>query len=307
VGLLTGGFSTRTIEVDGFVPKADRDRESHRDRIGPGYFSTLGVPLVAGREIGEGDREGARVCVINEAFAKRYLGARNPIGLRVTEVADDGTRTPYQIVGVARDAQTQALRAEVEPRYFVPAEQSTSGSTSPTFLIRTATETAPVLASVRETVQRLHPNLRLISARTMAEQLAPWTAEDRLTARLAVVFSAGALTLAAIGLYGVLSYGVSRRTGEIAMRVALGAQPGRVAAMILGETTRLVAVGLAAGAALAFWAARLIEARLYGVPPRDPLTLISAAALLLAVALGAAYWPARRASRLDITTALRQG
>jgi ABC-type antimicrobial peptide transport system permease subunit len=132
------------------------------------------------------------------------------------------------------------------------------------------------------------------------------TAQDRTTAQLAVVFGCVALTLAAIGLYGVLSYGITRRTAEIAVRLALGAQGGRVIAMILGETLGLVAAGLALGGALAYAASRLIDSRLYGVAPQDPLTLIASTALLALVAAAAAYLPARRASRLDPMAALRQ-
>ena len=164
---------------------------------------------------------------------------------------------------------------------------------SPTFLIRTATETAPVLAAVRKTIQRVDAALPIVSAASIEEQMAPLTAQDRTTAQLAVVFGCVALTLAAIGLYGVLSYGIARRTGEIAIRIALGAQPGRVIAMILRETIGLVVVGLALGAGLAYAASRLIDSRLYGVAPQDPLTLALATGLLLLVALAAAYVPAQ--------------
>jgi ABC-type antimicrobial peptide transport system permease subunit len=133
----------------------------------------------------------------------------------------------------------------------------------------------------------------------------PITAQDRTTARLATVFGLVALTLAAIGLYGVLSYGVARRTSEIAVRIALGAPRGRVVSMILGETSILVAAGLAAGGALAFAATRLIDSRLYGVAPQDPPTIAAAVAALVLVALGASYLPARRASRLNPIVALR--
>ena len=145
-----------------------------------------------------------------------------------------------------------------------------------------------------------------MSARSIEEQMAPLTAQDRTTAQLAVVFGCVALTLAAIGLYGVLSYGIARRTGEIAIRIALGAQPGRVISMILRETIGLVSAGLALGGGLAYAASRLIDSRLYGVAPQDPLTLALATGLLLLVALSAAYVPAQRASRLDPMAALRQ-
>jgi predicted permease len=301
LGVFTGGNSISGIEVEGYRLKEESDRYSAMDVVGPGYFSTLGLPIVLGREILESDRAAApRICVINEAFAKRFFGGRNPVGMHITSVGDD-KRTTYQVVGVAKNAHTQRLRGDVEPRYFVPS----SSENSPTFLIRTATETAPVMAAVRKSIQRVDAALPILAARTLEERMAPLTAQDRTTAQLAVAFGCVALTLAAIGLYGVLSYGIARRTGEIAIRIALGAQPGRVIAMILRDTAGLVIAGLALGAGLAYAASRLIDSRLYGVAPQDPLTLALAAGLLVLVALGAAYLPARRASTLDPVAALR--
>ena len=132
LGVFSGGESSATIEVEGYAPKGDDDRGSAMDVVGPGYFSTLGVPITLGREILESDRGDApRVCVINEAFAKRFFDRRNPIGMRITSVDDDDERTAYQVVGVARNARTQSLRGDVEPRYFVPAEQPPSSVEQP--------------------------------------------------------------------------------------------------------------------------------------------------------------------------------
>jgi predicted permease len=306
LGVFSGGESSTTIEVEGYVAKGDRDRESALDVVGPGYFSTLGIPIRLGREILDSDRGAAtKVCVINEAFARRFFDRRNPIGMRVTSIGD-GTTTTYQVVGVAKDARTQSLRGDVEPRYFVAARQTPSSAKSPTFSIRTATDRAPVMAAVRKTIQPVDAALPILSARSVEEQMAPLTAQDRTTAQLAVVFACVALVLAAIGLYGVLSYGVARRTGEIAIRIALGARPGRVVSMILRETIGLVITGLVLGWGLAYAASRLIDSRLYGVAPQDPVTLALATGLLLLVALSAAYVPAQRASRLDPMAALRQ-
>jgi predicted permease len=306
LGIFSGGESSATIEVEGYVPKGDRDRGSALDVIGPGYFSTLGVPISLGRDILESDRAGTpAVCVINEAFAKQFFNGRNPIGMRITPVFDD-ERTAYHVVGVTGNARTQALRGNVGPRYFVPAPQRPSSATLPTFLIRTATHAAPAIAAVRKTVHRVDAALPILLATTIEEQMAPLTAQDRTTAQLAMVFGCVALALAAIGLYGVLSYGVARRTGEIAIRIALGAQAGRVISMILGETIGLVSAGLLVGGGLAYAVSRLIDSRLYGVAPQDPLTLAMATGLLLLVALSAALLPAQRASRLDPMAALRQ-
>jgi predicted permease len=305
LGVFSGGESSATIEVEGYAPKGHDDHESALDVIGPRYFSTLGVPMRLGREILENDRGNAtNVCVINEAFAKRFFDQRNPIGMRITLVNDD-SRTSYQVVGVANNARTHSLRGDVEPHYFVPAKQPSSSANSPTLLIRTTTETGPVLAAVRKAIQGVDAALPIISATSIEEQMAPLTAQDRTTAQLAVVFGCVALTLAAIGLYGVLSYGIARRTGEIAIRIALGAQRGRVISMILRETIGVLSAGLALGGGLAYAASRLIDSRLYGVAPQDPLTLALATGLLLLVALSAAYLPAQRASRLDPMAALR--
>ena len=306
LGVFSGGESSATIEVEGYTPKGDDDRESALDVIGPGYFSTLGVRMRQGREILENDSgDATTVCVINEAFAKRFFGQRNPIGMRIT-TTDDGQRTTYHVVGVAGNARTSSLRGDVEPRYFVAAMQPPASANSPTFLIRTATETAPVIAAVRKTIERVDARLPMVSASSIEQEMVPLTAQDRTTAQLAVVFGCVALTLAAIGLYGVLSYGVAGRTGEIAIRIALGAQSGRVIAMILRETIGFVSAGLALGGGLAYAASRLIDSRLYGVAPQDPLTLALATGLLLLGALSAAYLPAQRASRLDPIAALRQ-
>ena len=307
LGLFSGGNSVSGIEAEGYESKEDSDRHSALDVVGPGYFSTLGIRIILGREILESDQPGApKVAVINEAFAKRFFDGRNPIGMRITSI-DDDKRTTYQVVGVAENARTQKqLRGDVEPRFFVAAEQPPSTMNSPIFLIRTVTGTGPVLAAVRQTIHRVDAALPIIHAESIEEQMAPLTAQDRTTAQLVVVFGCVALTLAAIGLYGVLSYGIARRKGEIAIRIALGARPGRVIWTILGETIGLVISGLLGGAGLAYAASRLITSQLYGVAPHDPLTLALAVGLLLLVALSAAYLPARRASRQDPMVALLQ-
>jgi predicted permease len=307
LGVFSGGESSHTITAEGYTPTTDDDRGSALDVVGPRYFATLGVPIALGRDVLETDQTSAtKICVINEAFARRFFDGRNPIGMRITAVREEHPAA-CQIVGVARNGRTQSLRDSVEPRYFLAAAQAPlSGTSSPTFLIRTSGDGAPALAAVRKTIQQVDAALPILSATSIEEQMAPLTAQDRATAQLAVVFGGVALALAAIGLYGVLSYGVARRTGEIAIRVALGAQGARVIAMILGETVVTIAVGLGLGAAFAYAASRLIGSRLYGVAPQDPLTLMSSTGLLVLVAILAAYGPARRASKVDPMVALRQ-
>jgi len=306
-GLFTGSHSRTKVDVEGFTLRGDEDRDAEFDVVGPNYFSTLGVPVILGRELLDSDSAAApKVCVLNEAFVRRFFTGRNPIGMRIM-TNDDEKRKTYTVVGLAKDMRAQGLRGNIEPQFYVPATQPPGDSLNrANFLIRTATEPAPAMAAVRKAFQRVDAALPIVSARTMEEQMAPLTAQDRVTAQLALVFGGIALALAAIGLYGVLSYAVARRTGEIAIRMALGAQPAGVIGMILGETVSLVAGGLVVGAGLAYAASRLIDSRLYGVAPQDPLTLIAATSLLLLVALAAAYLPARKAARLDPMTTLRQ-
>lgn len=308
LGLFSGGMSTATIAVDASAPTADRGRGSALDRVGADYFTTLGIPIKSGRDISASDRaDTGKVCLVNEAFAERFFDGRDPMGMRVTTIDDADVRTAYQVVGVVGDARTADLRGEVEPRFFVPAEQRPSQGTSRTFLIRAATDTGPITAGVQEAVTGVDAALSVGSMVSLEERLASLTGQERTIARLAVTFGAVALTLAAVGLYGVLAYGIARRSSEIAIRIALGAQSRRVVAMILRETAGLVAAGLALGGVLAYAGARLIASRLYGVAPQDVLTLTLATGLLLLVALTAAYLPARRASRLDPMAALHRG
>ena len=309
LGVFSGSESNSAIEVEGFIPQKDTDKESNLDLVGPGYFSTLGVQITLGRDIQNRDTgEGTpKVCVINQAFAGQFFAKRNPLGMHITSVDSAGKRTGYVVVGVAKNARTQDLRGYVEPRYFAAEQQHAAAIEMPKFLIRTAAGTtqAQVSAPVRRAMLRADAQSAADSVHSLLDRLAPLTAQDRATAQLSLAFGSLALMLSAIGLYGVLSYGVARRQGEIAIRMAMGADAGRVIAMILCEASGLVVTGLLVGAGLGYGASRLISTRLYGVSPQDPLTLAFAAVLLMFVAFGAAYLPARRASKLEPIVALR--
>ena len=307
LGLFPGNTFVSTLEVEGYVPKGSDDREALFDRVGPLYFATLGVPMTLGREFLQRDRAGTpNLCVINQAFAQRYFADRNPIGMHITSVLLN-RRIPYQIVGVAKNAQTQNIRGQVEPRFFVAEEQNLLDATSPTFLIRTTGDDVPMLSVVRQALRRVDPSLLTVASfQTVEETLTSLTIRDRTIARFALVFGFLALTLAAIGLFGVLSHSITRRRGEIAVRIALGARPRRVIAMILIESEFLVISGLLIGAGFSYAESKLVRTLLFGVSPLDPLTITLSTALLLLVALGAAYLPARRASKSNPMVALRR-
>ena len=304
-GLFLGNDNGGEIVVEGYTAKGDNDRGSLYDHVGPNYFSTLGIPLLRGREITERDHpSGIRVCVINETFAKQFFEGRNPLGMHVTHVFGN-QRSTFEVVGVARDSRLGSLRGNVARRFYVPATQPIITLNHAGFAIRTVAEPSSVVAAVRRAIMSWDPNLSLTVARPFTELIDERMVQDRLLARLSMAFGVVALLLAAIGLYGVLSYGVAQRTNEIGIRKALGAQYGTVMVMILRETGLLLAVGLVAGVGLAAMGMRLITSRLFGLAPTDPLAFAAAVAVLAGVALTAAWLPAYRASRVDPLVALR--
>ncbi|MPY87485.1 MAG: FtsX-like permease family protein [Luteitalea sp.] len=300
LGLFTGADISDKVVVEGHTPQGDNDEGSPLDNIGPGYFAALGIPVTLGREITEQDQHSShKVCVINEAFAKRFFEGRNPLGMHVTRVFGD-QRNTCQIVGVAKDSRRRGIRGDIEHRFYLPATTPIGVS----FAIRTAAEPSNVIAGVRRAIRQIDSNLP-ITARPLTEVVDDQMVQDRLLAQLSIAFGVVGLLLAAIGLYGVLSYGVARRTNEIGIRKALGAQHGALIAMILRETGGLLAVGLVAGIALSAAAIRLITSRLYGLEPTDPVTFAAAIVVLSGVALVATWLPAHRASRVDPLVALR--
>ncbi len=304
-GLFQGSDSHDEILVEGYTAKGDNDRGSGYDHIGPSYFSTLGIPVILGREITAEDQPSAsKVCVINEAFAKMFFDGRPPLGMHVTQVYGN-QRNTFQIVGVAKDVRTNRIRGEINPRFYVPATQPVTVPNRAIFEMRTAGEPSSVLAGVRGAVREIDPNLPIASTSQLDDLLNEGMVQDRLLARLSIAFGVVALLLASVGLYGILSYGVTRRTNEIGIRKALGAQHSAVMSMVLRETGLLLAIGLAAGIALAAMALRLIQSRLYGLASTDPTAFAVGIAVLSAVGLAAAWFPAYRASRVDPLIALR--
>jgi len=305
-GLFAGTDNGDEIVVEGYRRTGHGDGGSRYDAVAPRYFSTLGIPVLLGREITDEDRAGARsVCVINETFAKRFFKNRNPIGMHVTtQYADE--RHTYEIVGVVRDSRQGALRGDVEHRFYTPITDPASSIGSVTFIARSAADRPGMLETIRHTLREAEPTMRVVRATTVADAIDSRMVQDRLLAQLSIVFGGVAVLLAAIGLYGVLSHGVTRRTNEIGIRKALGAQQSTLIAMVLRETGGLLLVGMIAGAGVSIAAVRLITSRLYGLSPNDPVTMTSAIAALMVVAAVATCLPAYRASRVDPLVALRQ-
>jgi predicted permease len=305
-GLFSGSEADDEIAVEGFTPQNEDEKTSRFDMVGAGYFSTLGVPLLRGREFGLPDGPSTpHVAVINEAFADRFFAGRNPIGRHIT--ADPGNqKNVMEVVGVAGNVRDHALRGKVPPRFYVPGDQGTDGPNEwATFEVRTTGDPRHMLDAVRKTIVSADANLYPTKEHLLLESLESSMSQPRMIARLCVVFGTVGLVLAAGGLYGVLSYGIARRTNEIGIRMALGAAPGRVIGMVLRETGIMLVIGVVFGIVLTFASARLIAGRLYGLSTLDPLTILSAVGLFAVVAAIAALIPAARAARVNPITALR--
>jgi predicted permease len=305
-GLFSGRESFDDIEVEGYTPKGQDDRGTRWDHAGPGYFATLGVPLLQGREFNDADTASSpKVCIVNEAFAKKFFDGRNPIGMHVTTVYND-TRTTHQIVGVARNHRTHRLQGPTPPRNFVPITQPLGETDGVIYQIRTNGDANALIPSLRRAVQTHDANLIIASLGGIDDRLQRRIATNRMVSTFTLALGCVALLLAAVGLYGVLSYELARRRNEIGIRLALGAEPTGVIGMVLRETFWIVGAGMLVGGGIALASGQILASQLVGVTTQDPATLAGTAMVLSAVALSAALFPALRASRVDPMMTLRQ-
>jgi predicted permease len=303
-GLFSGSESGYGIVVPGVATPTSADRSVAGDTVGPNYFTALGIPLLRGRDIGPQDIGGKdpKYAVINETFARYYFHDANPIGRTVRMNSKDGDT--LEIIGVARDVRDHDLRAPVKRRLYMPLT-TVELPGSPTFEVRTAGEPSALEGGVRQAVTASNAQLNVLSLRTQ-DELVEDTLEDQIfVARLSAFFAGLALALACVGLYGITAYAVSGRTREIGVRMALGAKRRDVVWLVLREGLLLVAAGLVAGVPAAIAGTRLLKSMIFEVSAVDPLALAVALLLLGAVALAAAYVPARRAAGVDPMVALR--
>ena len=305
-GLFQGTDSADSIAVEGYTPKSGEELNSHMDMVGPGYFSTLGIPLLRGRELGPQDSKGStRAAVINLAFARKFFPHTDPLGRHVRDTYP-GNPADMEIVGIVADAKFHTLREQSQPRIFAPVFNSLWEQGAVVYEVRAAADAGMVAAELRKAVQETNPSLPAIEIETMSGLVDRSLGTDRLIALLASCFGALALLLAAIGLYGVMSYTVARRSSEIGIRMALGARPGSVLRMVLRDGSRMALAGTAFGIIGALALARFLSSMLYGIKSTDPLTLVAVPLILSGVALVACFVPARRATKVDPTVALRQ-
>ena len=303
-GLFFNSDSGDDISIVGFTPKNGQEMNASWDQVGPNYFATIGIPVLMGRDVQPRDSAGSRVCWINQTFAKYYFGTESPIGRHMRDEYPED-RQDLEIVGVVADAKYNSLRGETQRRFYAPFFNPVELSTQAAFEVRYSGESAPVVAGLRELVRQTDSTLDPLEMHTIPERIDAKLVRDRLTARLSTFFGVLALLLACIGLYGVLSYTVSQRTSELGIRMALGAQRGNVLWIILREALTVTIIGTAVGIATALAATKVLASMLFGLTAHDPVTLIGAAVILIAVATLAAALPAWRASRTDPMTALR--
>jgi predicted permease len=305
-GLFSGTESGDRITVEGYHSDKEEDNSARFDQVGPDYFAAVGIPMLLGRGVSAQDTEvSTRVCVVNEAFATFYFGSQNPIGRHVTDEFPD-TKATFEIVGVAKNARDHGVKGDVPRRFYIPIFQSLGEiPTSAYFEIRTVADPESLLPIVRRKVRDINEALPITSASALSTLVDRSITRERMIARVSAFFGALALLLAAIGLYGVLSYSTARRTREIGIRMALGAPGGRIRSGILRETMTLVAIGLAIGIPAALGCSRLVRTALFGLEPTDPVTLAASVLVVVSVALVAGYLPARRASRVSPLAALR--
>jgi hypothetical protein len=273
--------------------------------IGPGWFATYGMRILAGRDLNRLDTKGAPpVGVVNEMFVRRFLGDTPPIGARVT-IGTPPRAEVFEVVGVVNDAVYRSARRGVVPTLYHPLEQAGGLGRSFSVTLNVPGDRRALTTGLHEVLRHADPALAF-SVRSYSDRIGAAIAQERLVAMLAGFFGALALVLAGIGLFGVTSYAINRRTRELAMRMALGADAGQVVRLILRSVARLVACGAAIGVAISLWASRFITALLFGVQARDPVTLLAAVVILTTVALFAGWLPARRAAKLDPNIVLRQ-
>ena len=304
VPLLAGEEWDSTMSVEGHQNKDGEDLQAFMNGISPGYWQTMGLRLVDGRDFNSLDAgKKFTVAIVNQKFAKHYFGERNPLGRHIA-FGDRPKALNIEIIGVVEDALYEGPREGVHRQVFVPFYQGDYPA-GVAFYIRTSVPSITMFSTVRSKLRELDPTMPIFQMKTLENQLDDTLSTERMIAALSTAFGILATVLAAIGLYGVMAFVVARRTKELGLRMALGARQSAVIWMVMRETLVLLAVGLALGLPSAYWLSRYLSSQLFGVKPSDPWTAGAALAILAVVAAGAGFLPARRASAIDPIRALR--
>jgi predicted permease len=297
--LTDGGIAFANVAINGYAPAKDEDMRLNYETVGPQYFQTMRIPFVHGRDFDERDQEGARgVVIINETMARRYWPGGDALGKRL-KLAKDW----LEIVGIAKDVKNRSLSEAPQPFLYLPLLQDYRSNMI--LVARTTIEPEQMSQSVRAEVAALDPEIPIFDVKTLEEHVGISLFLQRMAATILSIFGLLALSLAAVGLYGVMAYTVTQRTRELGIRISVGATQGDVLKLILGQGLTLAVVGMIGGLITALAVTRLSAHLLYGVSASDPMTFTGIALLLLGVALVASYFPARRATKVDPMIALR--
>ena len=304
VALMTGSAFGSTLRFPGYEPREGENTNSYFNSVAPGFFETLGIPLVAGRDFGPSDVLGApKVAVVNEVFARDFFKGENPVGRRFGKGrAREGYE--FEIVGVVRDGKATSLRDAPRRYVYVPYMQDEEVG-GLTYYVRSSIEPDSLAAALRAAVARVDPTLPITGLKTMRAQIGESLYVERMVAALSVAFGLLATLLAAVGLYGVTSNAVAMRTREIGLRLALGADQRSVLMLVLREVAVLAGVGVGIGLPLGLALGKVVESQLFGLTWADPLAVAVATLSLVTTAFVAGLVPAMRAARVDPMTALR--
>jgi predicted permease len=310
---VSGMITDVYVEIENGPQLAPPQNISYRNVITPDWLATYGTRLAAGRDFNDRDRLASPpVAIVNETFARRFLQRGNPLGWRIRNPSSaPGETGPWmEVVGIAADATYLSLRDAVPPTMYVPLAQQPAGPgffPFATLSVREAANGPPALLARRvgDAIARVDPRIA-ITFTPLQQQVEAALVQERMMAMLSGSFGALALLLSALGLYGVTAYAVNRQRTEIGIRMAIGAAPACVVRLVLARVTILVGIGVLIGAGTSIWAAKLVSALLYGVEPRDPVTLSGAALMLAIVAALAGWLPAWRATRIDPAEVLRE-
>jgi predicted permease len=303
---MQGTNTNSTITIRGYTPAKDEDTSVSDIQIGPNFSETLGVPLLMGREIGLQDTPTSqKVAVVNQAFVQSFFHGENPLGRRAT-FDDDSDKNDFEIVGVIGDSKYDSAKEKPDRAVFRPILQVQDQQTfSNVFELRTMGDPLSLSAQVRATIAQVNDKLPIGNMTSLRVQTEEALNQEKLIAQLVSFFGLLGLLLSCVGLYGIMAHAVVRRTNEIGIRMALGAERRDIIWMVLRESLLLVAIGLGIGIPAAWAAAHLIASQLFGVNPTDPMALLTAVVSLTVVAASAGYLPARKASRVNPLIALR--